>query len=137
MPSTLASRYLALYNTVSAILRTYILARTVYLWSTSGHTAVFDELNVVTRWAETVAGLEVLHSAAKLVRANPATAALQIGGRVIIVWAIVRNYPDVISQQWAYASLLLAWNVADAVRFWYFCLGTEPGPLQSILVWIR
>ena len=132
-----STRYLVFYNTVSALLRAFILARTIHLWTTEDTTAVWRELNVLTRWAETMAWIEVLHAATGLVRSSPATAALQVAGRNTVVWAITRNYPDVAEGEWAYASMLTVWNAADLLRYLYFGFEKGTGRAPSVLLWLR
>jgi very-long-chain (3R)-3-hydroxyacyl-CoA dehydratase len=133
-----ASRtYLVLYNIFSALLRAFILAQTIYLWAAFGTTAVWAELNPLARWAETMTVVEVIHAAAGLVRASPATAALQVAGRNTIVWAITRNYPDVAATAWAYPSMLIVWNAADVLRYTYYVIDKGTGQGLRVLSWLR
>ncbi|KAF4974283.1 hypothetical protein FZEAL_8793 [Fusarium zealandicum] len=136
-PPSLANAYLVLYNALSASLRLLILARTVQLWSTRGNDAVWNELHVLARWTETLTSLEVIHAVTGLVRASPATTALQVAGRNTIVWAITRNYPHVAASEWAYSSMLVAWNTADAVRYTYFAIDKGTGRVSEALLWLR
>jgi very-long-chain (3R)-3-hydroxyacyl-CoA dehydratase len=134
---SVSNRYLVFYNTASALLRAFILARTLHLWTTKDTTAVWRELNMLTRWAETIAWIEVLHAATGLVRSSPATAALQVAGRNTIVWAITRNYPDIAEGEWAYASMLTVWNAADLLRYLYFGFEKGTGQAPNVLLWLR
>ncbi|KAM0548415.1 hypothetical protein ACHAPJ_009901 [Fusarium lateritium] len=129
--------YLFIYNTLSSLLRTGILLRTAYLWLNQGNGAVWDELNATARWSETLTAVEVIHAATGLVRAAPATTALQVAGRNTIVWAITRNYPEVAHREITYTLMLMAWNAADAVRYLYFALQTGTGSVPSALSWLR
>ncbi|KAF9768193.1 hypothetical protein IL306_014536 [Fusarium sp. DS 682] len=131
------SAYLFFYNTLSALLRTALLLRTTYLWLNQGNGAVWDELSVIARWIETLTTLEVIHAVTGLVRAAPATTALQVAGRNTIVWAITRNYPEVGLRENAYSFMLVAWNAADAVRYFYFTLQTGTGSVPGALTWLR
>jgi very-long-chain (3R)-3-hydroxyacyl-CoA dehydratase len=134
---SLSRKYLVLYNTLSALLRAFVLARTIYLWAAFGTTTVWAELHVLARWAETVTVVEVIHAAAGLVRASPATAALQVAGRNTIVWAITRNYPDVAATEWAYPSMLIVWNAADVLRYMYYVVDKGTGQGARLLSWLR
>ncbi|KAK4119526.1 PTPLA-domain-containing protein [Parathielavia appendiculata] len=129
--------YLVLYNTLSALLRGLIIARTVHLWGALGTPAVWGELHVLARWAETITAVEVIHAAAGLVRAAPATAALQVAGRNTIVWAITRNYPDVAAREWAYPCMLIVWNAADILRYTYYVVDGGSGQAPRFLSWLR
>ncbi|KAH6989604.1 tyrosine phosphatase-like protein [Ilyonectria sp. MPI-CAGE-AT-0026] len=136
-PSSAAGTYLALYNVLSATLRIVVLLRTIQLWSSGGNAAVWDELHVFARWTETCTVIEIIHAAIGLVRASPATTALQVAGRNTIVWAITRNYPDVAAREWAYANMLVTWNAADVVRYTYFAVEKGTGSVPSSLLWLR
>lgn len=129
--------YLVLYNVLSAILRAFVLVRAVQIWSIRGNAAVWDELNLLARWIETLTVLEIVHAATGLVRASPATTALQVAGRNTIIWAITRNYPDVAAREWAYSSMLVAWNTADVVRYTYFAIAKGAGRVPGGLLWLR
>lgn len=133
----LSNVYLCMYNLLSALLRICILLSTTYLWTTGGNRAVWDKLNTTARWSETLTALEVLHAVAGLVRAPPATTALQVAGRNTIVWAITRNYPDVAADEGAYSCMLMAWNLADSVRYLYFAFQTGTASVPSALLWAR
>jgi very-long-chain (3R)-3-hydroxyacyl-CoA dehydratase len=132
-----ASGYLFIYNTLFALVRIALFIRTTYLWTQQGNGAVWDELNVTARWTETFTVMEILHAVAGLVRAAPATTALQVAGRNTIIWAITRNYPQVGFREDAYSFMLMAWNAADAVRYLYFTLQTGTGSVPAFLTWLR
>ncbi|KAF5627508.1 AUR kinase [Fusarium sp. NRRL 52700] len=131
------STYLFIYNTLSAILRTALLLRTTHLWLTQGNGAAWDELNIIARWTETLTVMEIIHAVTGIVRAAPATTALQVAGRNTIVWAITRNYPEVGYRETAYSLMLMAWNAADAIRYFYFTLQTGAGSVPGGLTWLR
>lgn len=98
---------------------------------------MWDELNIIARWTETFTVMEVIHAVTGLVRAAPATTALQVAGRNTIVWAITRNYPQVGFRDTAYSLMLMAWNAADAIRYFYFTLQTGTGSVPAGLTWLR
>ncbi|KFY01860.1 hypothetical protein V490_00745 [Pseudogymnoascus sp. VKM F-3557] len=108
-----------------------------FLWSSHGNSKVWEELHNLVLWTETLTMIEVIHAQTGLVRASPATTALQVAGRNTIVWAITRNYPDVAAGQWAYSSMLVAWNVADSVRYTFFAIERGTGRVPNALLWLR
>ncbi|KAF4464928.1 3-hydroxyacyl- dehydratase [Fusarium albosuccineum] len=136
-PRRVSNAYLYVYNLLSTLLRLCILLSTTYLWTTGGTVAVWGKLSATARWSETLTALEVLHALLGLVRASPATTALQVAGRNTIVWAITRNYPDVTAEESAYSCMLMAWNLADSVRYLYFAFQTSTSSVPSILLWAR
>ncbi|KAH7129473.1 tyrosine phosphatase-like protein [Dactylonectria estremocensis] len=135
--SPLSAIYLVVYNIASATLRAVVLVRAIQLWSSAGNATVWNELNELARWTETCSAIEIIHAATGLVRASPATTALQVAGRNTIVWAITRNYPDVAAREWAYANMLVTWNAADVVRYTYFAFERGLGYVPDVLLWLR
>jgi len=154
-PPTAADTYLIMYNSLSFLLWAYILyvtAEIMFLspyptWR-SANAAVHSALSQFALVTESLAALEVLHAAAGLVRASPLTTALQVAGRNTVLWAIARNYPDVMEWEvgFGYASLLMAWAAAEVVRYSYFVVvllgkvqgGEENGAkVPEWLVWVR
>ncbi|KXJ91171.1 tyrosine phosphatase [Microdochium bolleyi] len=149
-----ADYYLIFYNLVSALTWAYILHGTVAAllahtpsgdWA-AGNAAVWRSLHGVALATETAAALEVLHAALGLVRASPLTTALQVAGRNTVLWAIARNYPDIMEHGVGagYATLLLAWSAAEVIRYSYFVValagkirGGGGTDVPRWLVWIR
>lgn len=62
VPPSWRSLYLILYNFVSAILWASVLGRTVAIAGLYGWRNVFLGNDEFTRWVQTAAGMEVLHS---------------------------------------------------------------------------
>ena len=61
-PSRLKTGYLILYNFVSAVGWMTVLGRTIALAATRGPEAVYAGVGDWTRWTQTMAALEILHS---------------------------------------------------------------------------
>lgn len=59
----LKTQYLILYNFISAILWLAVFSRVVILLSIVGHKNVYGGVGEFAKWTQTVALLEVLHSA--------------------------------------------------------------------------
>ncbi|KAI6316415.1 hypothetical protein MCOR34_004369 [Pyricularia oryzae] len=136
-PQRTQNPYLLLYNSASFLLWSYILVTAFTTYLSAGNAAVWNRLHLAVRWTETLAALEVAHAIFGLVRASPLTTAVQVAGRNTLVWAICRNYPDVAAANWAYTSMVIAWAVADVVRFAYFALDGVFGQVPGWLVWLR
>ncbi|KAL1841777.1 hypothetical protein VTJ49DRAFT_6615 [Mycothermus thermophilus] len=144
--SSTSQAYLLTYNALSLLLRTLFLIQALHIWSSSGYPHVFRTLHIPARFVESLAALDVLHAAAGLLgpRVSPATAALQVAGRNTVLWAVARNYPDVVESVWhvalAYAGMVVVWNIADVVRFGYYCvggMGWEEEALGRVFKWLR
>lgn len=96
-------------------------------------------------YVQTLAALEVLHSALGLVRAPLMTTGMQVASRFLLVWGICGVFGEQLLvpleylglgqaakevvmgagdakmwNQWAYVGMLLAWSVTECVRYAYF-----------------
>lgn len=60
--SSLKRTYLVSYNALSAALWSVVLVRTVQTLATAGHEAVYPAVGEWTKWTQTLAGLEIVHS---------------------------------------------------------------------------
>ncbi|KAI9813565.1 MAG: hypothetical protein M1826_002478 [Phylliscum demangeonii] len=139
------SRYLLLYNSFSLLLWSTILLRVLFLilyllllspptttttvWRSLAHTHAL--VGPLVRRTQTLAVLELAHSAAGLVRAPVRTTAIQIASRLLLVWAVVEVRASAsastteaeettVGDHPVYASMLLAWSVTEVVRYAYF-----------------
>ncbi|KAF7592033.1 hypothetical protein BBP40_000756 [Aspergillus hancockii] len=126
--------YLLFYNTVSSILWLRIL---LTILTTKSPPSTYATLEPWTRWTQTLAVAEILHSAAGLTRAPIFTTFTQVFGRCVQVWAINYAFPEVTAASWAYPSLLLAWSVADTFRYLYFVVMLAGVSVPGLLVWLR
>lgn len=155
--------YLALYNLLSASLWLTILLRTLstpFLSSSSSSntsspptsslgSSLFKSTYPLLQWTQTLALLELLHSATALVRSPLFTAGMQIASRLLLVWGILFFTPEVITRQppsgvggAAYGAMLAAWAVTEVLRYGYYALaqlrtlGVGVGVPKG-LVWAR
>jgi very-long-chain (3R)-3-hydroxyacyl-CoA dehydratase len=71
-----------------------------------------------------------------IVRAPVFTTAMQVASRVILVWAIVDQFPAATSKSLAYSTMLLAWSATEVVRYSYFVFFLN-GSVPGILTWLR
>ncbi|KAL1612779.1 hypothetical protein SLS60_001008 [Paraconiothyrium brasiliense] len=130
-------QYLTFYNIVFAA-----------LWFTAGITAlifvsfgssrfeIFDEIEPLVRWIQTLTLVEVVHAAVGLVKSPVSTTAIQVFTRVIQVWMIWYSFPESTASSQAFLILLLAWSAADSIR--YLCLAMNlHGKAPKPLVWLR
>jgi very-long-chain (3R)-3-hydroxyacyl-CoA dehydratase len=61
---------------------------------------------------------------------------MQVASRVILVWAIVDQFPAATSKSLAYSTMLLAWSATEVVRYSYFVFNLN-GSVPGILQWLR
>ncbi|KAI8950444.1 PTPLA-domain-containing protein [Xylaria longipes] len=137
---TLKIRYLLLYNLLSLLAWTYLTARVLLLlllpFVIAGEPA--DLLHPVTV-LQTAAALEVLHSVLGLVRASPGTTALQVGGRNLVVWTVMRRFPDLVFEagRLGFTGCLMAWGCSDVLRYAFFVAQLVAGGAPEWLRWLR
>lgn len=141
-----AKFYLILYNGLEAALWTALTARTVYnlasdgLPAANGADSVLDALPLL-QITQTSALLEILHAILGLVRASPATTALQIGGKNLVVWTVMSRFPWLIEElslgKWGYIGCLLAWGMSEMIRYGFFVAQLTAGEAPSWLLWLR
>ncbi|KAF5586490.1 gibberellin 20-oxidase [Fusarium subglutinans] len=134
-PSTANKAYLIFYNFISAVQWSVVLGRTAMLASAYGPEYVYPNIGQYTKWTQTLAGLEVLHSMLGVVRASFMTTLMQVASRFLLVWAIVDVFPFLALSPF-YSSMLVAWSVTEIIRYSFFVLslcGYQP----KFLTWLR
>ncbi|KAF4984537.1 hypothetical protein FDECE_17064 [Fusarium decemcellulare] len=133
--SPLNTGYLILYNFVSAVAWSVVLGRTVSIFGLRGPEFVYLGAGEWTKWTQTMAGMEVLHSLLGVVRAPLLTTLMQVSSRFLLVWAIVDVFPF-LAQSPFYSSMLVAWSVTEIIRYSFFALSLS-GLQPKFLTWLR
>jgi very-long-chain (3R)-3-hydroxyacyl-CoA dehydratase len=161
--SPLKTTYLILYNFASAVAWSVVLGRTILLLYLHGPASVYAHTGEWTKWTQTMAVMEVLHSllgtnhppampsrssprlskrtmndrltSTGIVRAPLATTGLQVSSRLLLVWPIVNTWPFLALSP-LYSSMLVAWSVTEVIRYSYFALSLA-GALPDLLTWVR
>jgi very-long-chain (3R)-3-hydroxyacyl-CoA dehydratase len=77
-----------------------------------------------------------LNTGLGLIKSPVSTTALQVVTRVIQVWMVWYSFPESTATSHAYFSLLLAWSIADTIRYLYLALNMH-GKSPNALVWLR
>jgi len=92
-------------------------------------------------FTQTVALLDVVHALLGLVRSSPATTALQIGGKNLVVWLVMSRFTALIENTTlgsvAYLGCLLAWGLSEMMRYGFFFLQLSRGEAPNWLLWLR
>ncbi|KAL8675002.1 MAG: hypothetical protein Q9168_000597 [Polycauliona sp. 1 TL-2023] len=131
-----AKEYLTAYNAVCALLWLSVFGRVVVMLPITGAESVYEAAGDFTKWTQTVAILEIIHSAFGLVRSPLATTTLQVASRILLVWAVVNQFPAATSTSPFYSSMLIAWSATEVVRYSYFVLNLR-GSVPTFLAWLR
>ncbi|OQO14479.1 hypothetical protein B0A48_01357 [Cryoendolithus antarcticus] len=137
IPSSASNGYLILYNAVSAALWANILTQVCVLALGEGYAGVFEGLDEFVRVVQTLAGMEVLHSAIGLVRAPLLTTIMQVASRFLLVWGIAFFFPGSTASSPAYTTMLLAWSLTEVIRYSYFVINLTYGYVPDAITWLR
>jgi len=62
VPASYRSLYLIIYNAVSALLWSVVLGRVLIIYFIHGHRSVYTGVGEWTKWTQTLAALEIVHS---------------------------------------------------------------------------
>ncbi|CAG8438683.1 8718_t:CDS:2 [Ambispora leptoticha] len=129
--------YLVLYNAVSWVGWTYVLAQTVSeLAKNQGdYTKSYDNIGVILKWVQTTALLEVLHVVTGLVKSPIMTTIIQVTSRLFLVWGVVDLFPEVRTHL-AFTTMTIAWSVTESIRYAYYgfsLLNIQP----ALILWAR
>ncbi|CAI6341006.1 unnamed protein product [Periconia digitata] len=168
-PAYLKNQYLISYNAISAALWFGVLGRVAihgqYYGLSDGH--VYEESERYTRLTQSLAVLEVVHSAigmlyplslffergssgessmvysltnpcsAGLVRAPMLTTLMQVASRLLLVWGIGYNFPQTTKYSPAYSTMLIAWSVTELIRYSYFVFLLGKSGVPKLWTWLR
>jgi very-long-chain (3R)-3-hydroxyacyl-CoA dehydratase len=134
--ATWRTRYLTTYNIGFTTLWSSVFVLTTANLFAADRTALIKNVEPRARWIQTLSLLDVLHSATRLIPAPLGSTFTQVVTRVIQVWLIWFAFPQAIAASHAFPALLLAWSVADAVRYAYLALNLH-GKAPGWLVWLR
>ncbi|KAI0447255.1 PTPLA-domain-containing protein [Xylaria telfairii] len=134
----LKNSYLLLYNLVSLLAWTYLTTRVILtLVAGAAPSPLLADITAL----QTAASLEVAHAALGLVRSSPGTTALQVGGRNLVIWTVMRRFPDLVfGGAWGrrgFIGCLLAWGASDILRYAFFVAQLSSGGAAGWLKWLR
>lgn len=77
----------------------------------------------------------MVHSLIDIVKAPITTTAMQVASRLFLVWGVNYFIPEIHSH-WSFATMVLAWSLADAVRYAYFMFKLSSG-VPAFITWAR
>ncbi|OAX81807.1 hypothetical protein ACJ72_03849 [Emergomyces africanus] len=157
--SNAATTYLFCYNTLSLVLWATITVRLISLLVRlvpTGHVAhIFDALFPLLLFTQSLALMEILHAAVKLVRASPITTAMQVASRILVVWCVMFFFRvDMVGREkgvvgatgpdpgwklgdWMVVSCLVAWGITECIRYGYFAVQVWGAAVPRWLLWLR
>lgn len=143
--------YLTLYNILFAVLWAFV-GITAILHASEGKFVLFETIEPRARWIQTLTIIEVVHAAIGtsrpppdnpstdqnpgVVKAPVSTTAIQVFARVIQVWLIWYSFPASTASSHAFLVLVLAWSLADSIRYLYLALNLHKKAPKALL-WLR
>ena len=162
----LQTQYLVCYNLACAVLWTAVLGRLILLVPLVGFANVYGGIGGLTKWTQTLALLEVGHSALGMTEQDPSpclsvtvssssgfkidencapglvrspllTTMMQVSSRLLLVWAVIDRYPSPTASSPLYSSMLLAWSVTEVIRYSYFIWNLQRKGVPDFVMWLR
>jgi very-long-chain (3R)-3-hydroxyacyl-CoA dehydratase len=143
--------YLTAYNLLFASLWASVFLKAIS-HARDGKAELFAATESQARWIQTASLIEVLHAAfgmltpgstvpdadkgIGLIKSPVGTTALQVATRVIQVWMVWYSFPGSTATSHAYLTLLLAWSIADTIRYLYLALNMHR-KAPTALLWLR
>ncbi|MAD85613.1 MAG: hypothetical protein CL912_21845 [Deltaproteobacteria bacterium] len=152
---SLKNTYLLAYNGISFLLWFHLFFRTCISLTSSFSSSptstsstnsqllsIYHTFLPHLTFTQSLAILEVLHAACGLVRASPLTTAIQVGGKNLVVWTVMRKFPHLVANVgnggiWGFVGCVLAWGVSEMVRYGFFVVQVLRGKAWRWLKWLR
>lgn len=154
--SSLTQKYLIAYNAVCLGLWSIVTLRAIILIPTLATfgklEGLYEALFPLLKWTQTIALLEVVHALVGLVRASPLTTAMQVASRILVVWAVLELYPEIVvttnsfgrstpgstTGPIAFSGILLAWGITEIIRYGFFVWKAAVSErVPAALTWLR
>jgi very-long-chain (3R)-3-hydroxyacyl-CoA dehydratase len=147
---TPSSVYLTAYNSLSCVLWAYLTVRALIsapaLYAEGRLHHLYHELLFpLLAGTQSLAVLEIFHAATGLVRASPATTAIQVVGKNLVVWTVMATVPEIVvgrdghgaSGVWPFVGCVVFWGISEVVRYGYFVALLTKGGTPAWLKWLR
>ncbi|KFZ13892.1 hypothetical protein V501_03468 [Pseudogymnoascus sp. VKM F-4519 (FW-2642)] len=133
--NSLKANYLLGYNAVSMFSWLSLLWHAGLSLKVGGLEYVHPQVDIFWKVTQSLAVLEIVHSAFGIVRSPFMTTLMQVASRFLIVWGTVTPFPEV-AKSWVFISLLIAHGVTEVIRYGYFAMALS-GETIEFLGWLR
>ncbi|KFY81098.1 hypothetical protein V499_00117 [Pseudogymnoascus sp. VKM F-103] len=133
--NSLKANYLLGYNAVSMFSWLSLLWHAGLSLKVEGLEYVHPQVDTFWKVTQSLAVLEIVHSAFGIVRSPFMTTLMQVASRFLIVWGTVTPFPEV-AKSWVFISLLIAHGVTEVIRYGYFAMALS-GETIEFLGWLR
>lgn len=133
--------YLFAYNAACAVLWAACLVRgAAYLaehgWekTTSTH-GFYDAVRDALYVGQTLAVMEIVHSALGVVRSPLATSVMQVSSRLLLLWGVADLVPESRAAA-GFVVMVLSWSLVEVPRYAFYAMG-QVGYVPYPLTWLR
>ncbi|SAM03874.1 hypothetical protein [Absidia glauca] len=79
---------------------------------------------------------KVFHSVVGWVRAPFFTTLIQVLSRLLLVWGVNAVFED-IRTHWSYTTMVIAWCIAELVRYSFYAFNLKNGSVPRVISWAR
>ncbi|KAJ3153673.1 hypothetical protein HDU86_005172 [Geranomyces michiganensis] len=132
--------YLAIYNLGSACAWFYVLFHLLQhlVLSHGDYSRSLGSCADALVKVQTMAILEIFHSALGIVKTPLSTTVIQVFSRLLLVWGVLVPFavPEV-RGHWAVSTMIAAWCVAEIVRYLYYAEALRGEGVPAFLTWCR
>ena len=122
--------YLACYNGLQLAMWVNILALLLYYNQKAAY--LVPLIRTLCTSSHFLMSLEPVHSFLKIANTSPIPSLIQVSARNVFIWGYLELKADT---EYAYA-LLLAWSLAEIIRYTYYFSGTI-GTIPYLFTWLR
>ncbi|KFY33842.1 hypothetical protein V494_07275 [Pseudogymnoascus sp. VKM F-4513 (FW-928)] len=133
--NSLKANYLLAYNAISMFAWLSLLWHAGLVIKVWGLEYVHPHVDLFWKVTQSLAALEIVHSAFGVVRSPFMTTLMQVASRFLILWGTVYPFPE-IAKSPVFTTLLLAHGVTEVIRYGYFALALS-GETVDIVGWLR
>lgn len=132
---SLVNLYLVLYNITAALLwtATFILAANHIL--TVGVADYYAVIEDALKLAQTLAVMEIVHSAVGIVRSPLMSTTMQVFSRLFLLWGILHPVEEA-QHGIAVILMTLSWSIVEIPRYTFYALNLM-NAVPYILKWLR
>ncbi|KAK7075607.1 hypothetical protein SK128_017994 [Halocaridina rubra] len=120
-PSSLGSVYLIFYNGFLSVGWLIVLVQAIHNFLHEGHSGLWKSTSDCLKIFQTLAILEIVHSAVGLVPSSVGVVFPQVFSRLVTLWPVLYTFKES-QESIGYPMLLIAWSVTEVVRYAFYFL---------------
>ncbi|CAH8572564.1 unnamed protein product [Schistosoma turkestanicum] len=94
------------------------------------------QVDILLQLFQSLAVVEIIHSAIGLVRSSVITTILQVSSRLLVVWGVLYIMPEISRNNLGVPLIVTSWSIAEMIRYSYY-LADICGIKLNLLTWLR